>query len=42
MRHRIFYPLATIQATKQWEDRGIPWVPEDVYQQTYQPWIGMG
>ena len=29
------------QATKQWEDRGIPQVPENVYQQTHQPCIRM-
>ena len=39
---RIFHPFTTIQATKQWEDRGIPQVPENVYQQTHQPRIGMG
>ena len=42
IKHSIFQPFATIQATKQWEDRGIPQVPENVYQQTHQPWIGMG
>ena len=31
-----------IQATKQWEDRRIPQVPENMYQQTHQPQIGMG
>ena len=42
IRHRIFHPFATIQATKQWEDRGIPQVPENMYRQTHQPRIGMG
>ena len=42
IRHRIFHPFATIQATKQWEDREIPQVPKNMYQQTHQPWIGMG
>ena len=43
IRHRIFFhPFATIQVTKQWEDRGIPQVPENVYWQTHQPRIGMG
>ena len=30
------------KTTKQWEDRGIPQVPENVYRQTHQPRIGMG
>ena len=34
--------FATIQTTKQWENRRIPQVPENVYWQTHQPRIGMG
>ena len=41
IRHRIFHPFITIQAKKQWKDRGIPQVPENVFWQTHQPWIGM-
>ena len=36
------HQFATIQATKQWEDRSIPQVPENVYRQTHQPQMGMG
>ena len=39
---RIFHPFTTIQTTKQWEDRGIPQVPESMHLKVHQPWIGMG
>ena len=41
-RHGIFNSLTTIQAPKQWEDRGIPQVPKGVHWQAHQPQVGMG
>ena len=41
-RYGIFHSFTPIQTTEQWEVRSIPQVPENMYWQAHQLWIGVG